>query len=179
MLIINVPACELYDSAKNLFTYYGECSLCLEHSLVSISKWESKWHKPFYAYKDKTNEEVKDYIRCMTIGNPPDDRVYDRLSDENINQINDYILDPMTATTFNTEHEKKSREIITAEVIYYLMVSYGIPFECQKWHINKLMTLIKVCEVKNAPQKKMSKTDILNRNRILNAKRKAALHTKG
>lgn len=179
MLVLKVPEKEMYDSSKNLFTTYKETTLTLEHSLMSISKWESKWHKPYLGKNEKTLEEVKDYIRCMTVSQIPDEFVYDRLSPENIQQINDYILDPMTATTFNDVNKKKNRDILTAEVIYYLMIAYNIPFECQKWHINKLFTLIKVCEIKNSPQKKMSKRDILSKNRELNAYRRAMLNSKG
>lgn len=179
MLVLKVPEKEMYDSSKNLFTTYKETTLTLEHSLMSISKWESKWHKPYFGGQEKTLEEVKDYIRCMTISSIPDDLVYDRLSSENIQQIKEYILDPMTATTINDANKKKNREILTAEVIYYLMVAYNIPFECQKWHINKLLTLIKVCEIKNSPPRKMSKRDILSKNRELNAYRRSMLNSKG
>ena len=179
MLTLRVPETELYDSSKNLFTYYKESTLILEHSLMSISKWESKWHKPYFSGKEKTTEEIKDYIRCMTISQIPDEFIYDRLSIENIQQINDYILDPMTGTSFNKVNNKKSKEILTAEVIYYLMIAYGIPFECQKWHINKLFTLIKVCEIKNTPPKKMSKSELLKQNRELNAYRRSVLNSKG
>lgn len=179
MLVLKVPETELYDSSKNLFITYKESSLTLEHSLMSISKWESKWHKPYFSSEKKTPAEIKDYIRCMTISQIPDEYIYDRLSSENINQINDYILDPMTATTFKDEKKRKSREIITSEVIYYLMVTYGIPFECQKWHINKLFTLIKVCEIKNSPPKKMSKNDVLKQYKELNAYRRSVLNSKG
>lgn len=179
MLVLRVPETELYDSSKNLFTNYRECTLLLEHSLMSISKWESKWHKPYFSSKEKSLNEIRDYIRCMTISQIPDELVFDRLSAENIQQINDYILDPMTATTFRDFQNKKSKDILTSEVIYYLMIAYGIPFECQKWHINKLFTLIKVCEIKNTPPKKMSKSDILKQNRELNAYRRSVLNSKG
>lgn len=180
MLTIILPKGEWYDQAQNLFIPYKECSLTLEHSLVSISKWESKWHKPFFGNKEKTQEEIIDYIRCMVVGQLPDQNFYKRLTQKNISEISEYIADPMTATTFNNLGNKKhSREILTAEVIYYLMVAYGIPFECQKWHINKLLTLIKVCELKNEPPKKMSKSEILSRNRALNAARRAKYNTTG
>lgn len=178
MLVIKVPATELYDSSKNLFMTYKESSLTLEHSLMSVSKWESKWHKPYFSKEKKTLAEIQDYIRCMTVSQIPDEYIYDRLSAENIKQIDEYISDPMTATTFK-DTKKKSREIITSEVIYYLMIAYGIPFECQKWHLNKLFTLIKVCEIKNTPPKKMSKSDILRQNKELNAYRRSVLNSKG
>ena len=179
MLTIILPAGEWYDQERNLFIPYKECSLTLEHSLVSISKWESKWHKPFYGNKEKTQEETIDYIRCMVIGQIPDINFYKRFSEKNISEISEYITDPMTATTFSNNNKKASKEILTSEIIYYLMVAYGIPFECQKWHINKLLTLIKVCEIKNEPPKKMSKADIYSRNRALNAARRAKYNTKG
>lgn len=179
MLVLRVPETELYDSSKNLFTNYKECTLTLEHSLMSISKWESKWHKPYFNSKEKSIDEIRDYIRCMTISQIPDDLVFDRLSADNIRQINDYIQDPMTATTFRESQNKKGKEILTSEIIYYLMIAYGIPFECQKWHINKLFTLIKVCEIKNSPPKKMSKSDIFKQNKELNAYRRSVLNSKG
>ena len=179
MLIITVPGREMYDEAQNLFTTFKDTTLSLEHSLVSISKWESKWHKPFYGNIEKSKEEVKDYIRCMVVGSISDIFVFDRLTDSNIKEINDYISDPMTATTFSNQNKKTSKEILTSEVIYYLMTAYGIPFECQKWHINRLLTLIKICEIKNSPPKKMSKSDIMRRNHDLNMARRAALHSRG
>ena len=177
MLTIIIPETELYDEIRNEFKYVKEQKLVLEHSLVSLSKWESKWHKPFLSKDPKTREETIDYIRCMTV-NSVDPIVYQCVSSENIQEINQYIEDPMTATTINSQNNGQ-QEIITAEIIYYWMVALQIPFECQKWHLNKLLTLINVVNIKNKPPKKMSKKDIMSRNASLNAARRQALHTKG
>ena len=177
MLTIIIPETELYDEIQNEFKYVKEQKLVLEHSLVSLSKWESKWHKPFLSKDPKTREETIDYIRCMTV-NSVDPIVYQCVSSDNIQEINKYIEDPMTATTIKSQTKGK-QEIITAEIIYYWMVALQIPFECQKWHLNKLLTLINVVNIKNKPPKKMSKKDVMSRNASLNAARRKALHTKG
>ena len=179
MLEIIIPGLELYNEETNEFTCYDDVKLELEHSLVSISKWESKWCKPFLDGKDKTLDEIVDYIRCMTISDNIESDVYDRLTEENLVAINEYIGRPMTATTFNNEKKSTGREIITSEIIYYWMVSFNIPFECQYWHLNRLLTLIKVCNVKNNPPKKMSQKEILARNKALNDARKRELGTRG
>lgn len=179
MLEIIIPGLELYNEEKNEFTCYDDVKLELEHSLVSISKWESKWCKPFLDGKDKTLDEIVDYVRCMTISDNIESDVYDRLTEENLVVINEYIGRPMTATTFNNEKKSTGREIITSEIIYYWMVSFNIPFECQYWHLNRLLTLIKVCNVKNNPPKKMSQKEILARNKALNDARKKELGTRG
>ena len=179
MLEIIIPGLELYNEETNEFTCYDDVKLELEHSLVSISKWESKWCKPFLDGKDKTLDEIVDYVRCMTISDNIESDVYDRLTEENLVVINEYIGRPMTATTFNNEKKSTVREIITSEIIYYWMVSFNIPFECQYWHLNRLLTLIKVCNVKNNPPKKMSQKEILARNKALNDARKKELGTRG
>ena len=179
MLEIIIPGLELYNEETNEFTCYDDVKLELEHSLVSISKWESKWCKPFLDGKDKTLDEIVDYVRCMTISENIESDVYDRLTEENLVVINEYIGRPMTATTFNNEKKSTGREIITSEIIYYWMVSFNIPFECQYWHLNRLLTLIKVCNVKNNPPKKMSQKEILARNKALNDARKKELGTRG
>lgn len=179
MLTIVVPECEYFDEEKSEFVHTKECTLQLEHSLLSLSKWESKWRKPFLSTDNKTDEEILDYIRCMTITQNVDKSVYYRLSRENIEKINEYINLPMTATTFSDKNGPRNTQIITNEIIYYWMISLNIPFECQKWHLNRLLTLVKVCSIKNSPPKKMSKKEISNRNRALNASRRKALGTKG
>lgn len=181
MLQITIPASvDLWDELNQEFVSMKEQTLQLEHSLVSLSKWESKWHKPFFSKTEKTLEETLDYIRCMTITPNIDSTVYLRLTPENIAQINGYIEDPMTAETFVSDNKKTpSREIITSEVIYYWMIANNIPFECQKWHINRLIALIRVCGERNAPPKKMSKKEIMSRNAALNAQRRAKLNSKG
>lgn len=174
---------ELWDEEKEEFIKVPSTkgqTLQLEHSLVSISKWESKWCKSFFSKEEKTLEETIDYIRCMTLTKNIDSSIYYRLSNKNITLINDYIEAPMTATVFSDmRHASKSREIITSELIYYWMIACNIPFECQKWHINRLLTLIRICEIKNTPPKKMSRGEILRRNAALNAARKKKLNTTG
>ena len=180
MLRITIPGTELWDSHKQMFVYTKEQTLQLEHSLVSLSKWESKWCKPFLSKKDKTYEETLDYVKCMTLTQNVDPEVYKRLTIDNIDLINKYIDAPMTATTFSEEKAvKNNREQVTAELIYYWMIALNIPFECQKWHLNRLLTLIRVCNVKNSPPKKLSKKEIMSRNAALNAARKKMLNTKG
>lgn len=181
MLEITIPAVEAYDEVNNEFiTVINEQTLRLEHSLVSLSKWESKWGKPFLSQQQRTLEETIDYVRCMTITQNVDPIVFNYLNNSHIKQINDYIENPMTATTFSKEQGgKSSREVITAELIYYWMITLNIPVEFQKWHLNRLLTLIKVCSIKNQPPKKMSRNEILSRNAALNAQRRQQLNTKG
>lgn len=180
MLHIVIPEGEIYNSKENLFIPVKEKSLSLEHSLVSISKWESKWQKPFLSNDvKKTNEELIDYIRCMTLTQNVDPMDYYRLGKKEIAQIKEYIEAPMTATTFSDREKGGSKQVITAEIIYYWMIALNIPFECQKWHLNRLLTLIKVCNIKNAPPKKMSKSEIIARNRSLNEARRKMLNTTG
>ena len=181
MLILVVPATngQLFNDATQEFLSTKEAVLQLEHSLVSVSKWESKWKKPFLN-SDKTIEESLDYIRCMTINHGIQPEVYRVLNNDLMQQVLDYISDPMTATTIVKDlAERQSREIITAEIIYYWMIAQNIPFECRKWHLNKLLTLIRVCAIKSTPPKKMRKGEILARNRALNDARRAQYGTNG
>lgn len=181
MLRIIVPAVEGWDEAKQEFVDLKPAqTLALEHSLVSLSKWESKWCKPFVSTKDKTLEEQIDYIKCMTLTQNVSDDVYNRLSTENLRQIDKYINAPMTATWFNERKNGSRRsEQITSELIYYWMIALGIPFECQKWHLNRLLTLVRVCNIKNQPSKKMGRNEILSQNAALNAARRKQLNSKG
>lgn len=179
MLRITIPATEKWDEDKQEFVYTRSTTLCLEHSLVSLSKWESKWCKPFLSTSNKTVEETIDYVRCMTITQNIPEEIYQNLTNGNIAEISMYIESPMTATTFTKDNSNVNREIITSELIYYWMIALNIPFECQKWHLNRLLTLIRVCNIKNAPPKKMGKSELLRRNAELNAARKKQLNTKG
>lgn len=180
MLQITIPATEFYDESTNSFITTKQQTLQLEHSLVSLSKWESKWEKPFLTDTEKTPEETVDYIRCMTLTQNVDPNVYLGITDNIINQVMAYIDAAMTATTFNEENNGvKKREIFTAEIFYYWMIALNIPFDCQRWHLNRLLTLIRVCNIKNAPEKKMGKKELANRNRSLNAARRKALKTRG
>lgn len=188
MLQIHVPEVEIWDQKQLCFINLPSVDLTMEHSLISVSKWESKWHKPFLSEEVKTNEEARDYFRCMVMyPKDVDPLTFTFLTRENEKKINEYIKDSMTATWFSDRDKQKikqkgmmpRRETITSELVYYWMVQYGIPFECEKWHLNRLLTLIRVCGVKNAPVKQRSQNDILRDNAALNAQRKKALKTKG
>ena len=181
MLILKIPEQEYFDQSTNEFISCKPCTLKLEHSLVSISKWESKWKKPFLTDKEKTPAEFLDYIRCMTINQDVPDAVYQLMGHENVRKIEEYIMDPATATTVYDRRKTKTNhrpEIPTSELIYYWMVSNGIPFECEKWPLNRLLTLIKVCNAKGNPQQ-MSKQEIFAMNAALNKSRRAASGSTG
>lgn len=177
MLEIFIPSNEYWDEKKEEFIYIKEQIIYLEHSLISISKWESKWKKPFLSKQEKTNEETIDYISCM-IQNKTNVDICKILSNINIDTIRKYINDDMTATIIKAP-KSPNKEIITSELIYYWMIMYNIPFECQRWHLNRLLTLIEICSIKNSPNKKMNKKDILSQNAALNASRRNTLNTKG
>lgn len=180
MLTLTIPAKELWDENKEAFIYTKEQTLCLEHSLVSLSKWESKWNKAFLSSREKTDEEILDYIKCMTLTPNVSSDVYHCLTQGDFVKINEYIAAPMTATVFSEDKTARtSREIVTSELIYYWMIALNIPFECQRWHLNRLLTLIKVCNIKNQPPKKRSKREIMSRNAALNAARRKQLNTSG
>ena len=180
MLKIEIPDRQLWDEVNEEFISIKGATLALEHSLVSISKWEMKWKKPFLG-SEHTREETVDYIRCMTISQNVDPEVYKLIDNKTIKLVGEYINDSMTATWFNEDKRKPSagQKTITSEIIYYWMVASGIPFECQKWHLNRLLTLIRVCELKNAPQKKMGKKATLAQNAKLNAQRRKMHGGKG
>lgn len=171
---------ERWDDDKEEFVYDKPIVLQLEHSLVSLSKWEAKWHKPYLSPEPHTREETLDYIRCMTITqNVPKD-TYQKLTTKHFKEVNDYINDSMTATWFSKQQKQStSSEQVTSELIYYWMVSFGIPFECQKWHLNRLLTLIRVCSLKNQKPEKMSKEAILRQNDAINRARRQKYRTKG
>lgn len=179
MYKLNIPSSEYFDERTNRFVTVKGQEIQLEHSLVSVSKWESKWKKPFLGKDVKTVEETIDYIRCMTITQNVNPDVYKNLSNENILEVNRYIDDPMTATTFKNNGRKASHQILTSEIIYYWMISLAIPMECQKWHLNRLLTLIRVCDEKNTPGRKKSRQEIIAENRALNQMRKARSGTRG
>lgn len=179
MLRITIPSIELYDEEKNEFSQSKSYVLDLEHSLVSVSKWESKWCKPFLTKSQKTVAETIDYIRCMTVTQNVDPEAYEHITDSIVKEITAYIDAPMTATTFSKDRKKPSFEIITSEIIYYWMVTMNIPFECQRWHLNRLLALINVCNLKNGPQRKMSRKEVIERNRALNEARRREFNTSG
>ena len=188
-LPITVQPKELFDEENNRFINVKETNLVLEHSLISISKWESKFKKPFLVEGSMNNvEEVLYYVKCMTITpQNVDDVVYTCLSEDDIKKIVEYINDPMTATWFSEDKKPNSKsrkkEVLTSEVIYWQMIALQIPQAYEKWHLNRLLTLIRVCAAKNEEQygdkPKMSKSDLLKRNAALNAQRRAKLHSKG
>lgn len=178
MKTITFPEEEYFSNKTGEFIRYSAVTIKIEHSLVSISKWESKWHKPFLSMTEFTVEELLDYIRCMTItkrqGERVDPEVYERLTQSMLDEILEYIRDPMTATTIkDTTPAKPNNEVVTSELIYYWMTALNIPFECQYWHLNRLLTLIRVCNIKNKPPKEMSKNEIYARQRALNNSRRA------
>ena len=179
-ITITIPAKDLFDNQENRFITIKEQKITMEHSLISVSKWESKWHKPFFSRDPKTEEENIDYLRCMCITPNVDPDVFYGIDQKTAQAISDYISDPMTATTFHNKDKRPSREIITNELIYFWMANYSIPFDpCQKWHLNRLMTLIEVAALKNQPPKKMGQADIAKQYSSLNAQRKAAMKTRG
>lgn len=180
MLEILIPGEEHYDEAAEVFVYPKAVTLQLEHSLVSLSKWESITEKPFLSKEDKSSEELLKYIICMNVSEVFSLDDFSNLTQDNLELINKYINSKSTATTFREiANSRMNREIITAEIIYFWMISLNIPFECQHWHLNRLLTLIKVCNEKNTPNKKVNRQEIAERNRLLNEQRKAQLGTTG
>lgn len=183
MLSIHIPEQEFFDERTERFFKTKGVDLQLEHSLISLSKWESKWHIPFLGKGEKTEEQMLDYIRCMTLTQHIDPQIYRFIPHDILQEINDYMENPMTATWFSNVNDKQKnkigRETITSEIIYYWMVTLGIPVQFEKWHLNRLLTLIRVINVKNAPKKNMSKKDVLANNRKLNAARRAKHGSKG
>lgn len=185
MLEITIPERELFIEETETFMYVHETTLKLEHSLVSLHKWEKRHHKPFISDEKMTDEETIDYIRCMTITQNVDPDIYKYLTPANLKAVDEYINDPMTATWISSEPTenktwgRKRKETVTAELIYYWMIALNIPMECQKWHLNSLLMLIQVCNIKNTPPKSMSKKERLLHNKALNDARKAKYNTKG
>ena len=188
MLKITVPGVELFDPETGLIYTTKETTLALEHSLVSLSKWESKWKIPFLssgsgpasAKRQLTQEQLLDYIRCMTLTQNVDPMVYRSLTRENLNDIMKYIEDPMTATTINPQQQKRGKQrVVTSELIYYWMTALNIPSEYQKWHLNRLLTMIQVASIEKEPPKKIDPKSVMRQNHSLNAARRAKHHTKG
>ena len=178
MLEIKIEGSEAWDETNQVFVQTKPCVLTLEHSLISISKWEAKWHKPYLSSRELTREESIDYVRCMTVGKIPDDSVYNFLTINDFKKINDYVTDPMSATYFKKNGKDGSNEKIVSELIYYWMIALGIPFECEKWHLNRLLALIQVCNRKSNPTK-LSAKQTAERNAAINKARRAAAHSKG
>ena len=187
MLSLIIEGDERWDQDLEEFIYGESTEIKMEHSLVSISKWEAKYHISFLNTVDKTSEQMIDYMRFMILSKNINDEVFSKMisQEKYLKQIRDYMNDPMTATKFNKEQQKSARmnqggEYITSETIYYWMVALQIPFDpCEKWHINRLLTLVQFCNIKNSPPKKMSRNEIYAQNKALNEARKAKYHTKG
>ena len=179
MLIINVALAEDFNEETNEFQISKSYKLRLEHSLVSLSKWESFYEKPFLSNTNKTSEETLFYVECMSLDEETPPEAFENLSDSDVSKINNYIASKNTATSFSEEKTSASKEVVTSEIIYHWLIAFNIPFEVQHWHLNRLLTLIQVCNRKNAPQKKMSRSELLKRQRELNEARRAKYGTSG
>lgn len=181
MLTIDIPAVELLNEATMEFVYTDAVTLHMEYSLISISKWESKFKKPFLTKDDKTPEEIAYLYKCMCIDKNVPDIVFLTMPGNISQKIWDYINDPMTATTITRKGGKKGGRgpTVTSELIYYWMIANQVPMECEKWHLNRLITLIEICNIKNQPPKKMSSAETMRQNAALNAARRAKYRTKG
>lgn len=183
MLQLVLPSVEGWDENREEFvTVLKEQKLTLEHSLVSISKWESKWHKPFLTNTEKSQEEIVDYMKCMTITQNVSDETYLRMNAATIARVNEYIADSMTATTFRkTMQRQRHGSFITSELIYYWMFSYQIPIECEKWHLNRLLTLIRIFSEYNKPKKKnkVNQRELADQRNAINESRRKMLNSKG
>ena len=180
MLTLEIPEREFFDEETETFGMVKAMTLNLEHSLISISKWEAKWHVSFFE-SEKTTEQTLDYIRCMVSNReiPEDSDVLNFLTKEDVEKINNYINDPMTATVIKDDGKRGRAQTVTSELIYCWMVQYNIPAQFEKWHINRLIMLIRVCSEENKPKKKMSRREIMAQNKARNAARKARLGTRG
>ncbi len=178
MLVLEVEPWEVFDESKNEFRRFDGGFLELEHSLLSLSSWESKWNKPFITKEQKSSAESSDYVRCMIISQTHP-KLYLGITAKQEEEIVNYISSPMTAFTLKKNVGPASRDRITSETIYYCMIAYQIPFECQNWHLNRLIALIDYCSMRNNPQKKMGRQELLQRNSALNAERRKLLNSKG
>lgn len=177
---IRIPELHLFNEATNEFFDIRETYITMEHSLVSISKWESKWHIPYLGPTPKTLEQSIDYLRCMTITQNVQPGIYNYIPESEMKRIKEYIEDPMTATKFREEEGKgKTKKSITSDYLYFCMVSYNVPVEFEKWHLNRLLTLLQVCSEENKPKKKRSKRSLTSDYAALNAARRAKMGTKG
>ncbi len=182
MLELEMDMLEYFDEEKSEFIYVPPMTVKLEHSLLSISKWESRTHKRFLDETAKTSDEMIEYVKCMTINKDVPDIAYPAIYQMYGSEIREYIEDSMSATTFKNRSDNRRRktgEAISSELVYYWMTAFNIPFECEKWHFNRLMTLINICSIKNEPPKKMSKGSVMKQNSALNAARRKMHHSRG
>jgi hypothetical protein len=180
MLTIIVELQEAFNEHSQEFVSSKVYPLDLEHSLVSLAKWESKWEKPFLSETPKTAEETLWYITAMTLTPDVPDEIYHMLSNDNLHAVNDYINAKMTATWFAKKPNKSSsREVITAELVYFWLITLDIPFECQHWHLNRLLTLVQVCNEKNKKPNAVGPKEAAARRGSLNAERKAKSNSQG
>ncbi len=176
MLSVTIPMIEKFDNITNEFIRFEEQIILLEHSLVSLSKWESKWHTVFLSDNKLSNEQMLDYIKCMCLNKAN----IENITNDQMIQIKEYIDNPMSATIIKQNQTKTGfKEEMTSELIYYWMICLNIPFSCEKWHLNRLLKLITLCSIKNSPPKKMGRQDLANKNREANEARKKALNTRG
>lgn len=181
-ITIRIPAgAQAFNASTNeIYSTTKDVTIVLEHSLISLQKWEQKWHVPFLdRNQKKTNEQLIDYLKCMTLSKNVEDFLYYLIPAQEMRRLQEYLEDPRTATTIRHTGRPTRTEIKTAEVIYSDMIQLNIPFECRTWHLNSLLMLIQVCAEKQKPEKKMSRSQIFAQNRALNKARRAAMHTKG
>lgn len=179
MLELTIPTTKMFNEQTGEITVLGGGTIKLEHSLAAISKWEAIVKKPFLEQESMTAQQLLLYIKCMS-EDTIDDKILAGITDKNIEDISDYISDSMTATWFKEDHKKTGgKRIVTSELIYYWMATVGIPFECDKWHFNRLMTLIRIAGEEQKPSEKMDKKALAKRNRSLNAARRAKMHSRG
>jgi len=180
MLRLIIEGDESFDEETNTFETFNDVVIDLEHSLISLSKWESKYKKPFLSSEEKTSEEIFGYLKAMIVTSDTDPDVLYRCTQADIKRIQEYIDSSQSATTFGSMPERRGpSEVITSELIYYWMVAFNIPFECEYWHLNRLFSLIRICNIKNSKPTKMSRNEVAQRNRELNAQRRAELNTTG
>lgn len=178
MLEIELEELEAWDDKKQEFVVLKNEVVCLEHSLKSISEWEAKWKVPFLDTTPRTKQMILDYVSCMVVSEVPKGFL-ERLKTRDFSRIQEYIDDSRTASWISSEDNTNDGSKVTSELIYYWMVTAGIPFSAEEWHLNRLMMLIKIYGEKNKPEKKRSREDILERNRELNEKRRREMGTNG
>jgi hypothetical protein len=180
VLQLTFKGTELFNDETQTFSEFGGFVLELEHSLVSLSKWESKFQKAFLAKGEKTLAEIYGYIEAMVVTENYPPEIFEQMTQEHLNQINEYIESSQSATTFGPIQNQRGRsETVTSELIYYWMTAFNIPFTCETWNLNRLFTLIRICNIKQTKQKKIPRSEVAARNRELNAQRKAQLGTRG